>query len=146
MDVSNTSNVPSQTPSEYYRHSISIPVLDHLLSELESRFTTHQLTALQGLNLIPSILVDKTVQEISPKIYQLGDMYDGDLPHSSSLQSELHCWHMKWKQQEEHGQASLPTLPFISLPHASAMFPNIKVLLLILCTLFMFGQAIFQWS
>ena len=130
------SNVPAQTPSEYYRRSISIPVLDHLLSELESRFNTHQLTALQGLYIIPSVLVGKTVEEISPKICQLGDMYDGDLPHSSSLQSELHCWHMKWKQQEEeHGQASLPTSPFMSLPHASAMFPNIKVLLLILCTL-----------
>lgn len=130
------SNIPAQTPSEYYRRSISIPVLDHLLSELESRFTTHQVTALQGLYLVPSVLVSKSVEEISSNICQLVEMYDIDLPHSSSLQSELHCWHMKWKQQErEHGQSSLPTSPFMSLPHASAMFPNIKVLLLILCTL-----------
>lgn len=28
---------------------------------------------------------------------------------------------MKWKQkEEEHGKASLPTSPFLSLPHASA--------------------------
>ena len=130
------SNVPAQTPSEYYRRNLSVPVLDHLVSELETRFTTHQQTALQGLCLIPSVLVSKSVDEISPKICQLGQMYECDLPHSSSLPSELHCWHMKWKRQEkEHGQTSLPTSPFLSLPHASAMFPNIKVLLLILCTL-----------
>ena len=130
------SNALAQTPSEYYRRNLPIPVLDHLLSELDTRFTTHQQTALQGLYLIPSVLVSKSVYEISPKICQLGQMYECDLPHSSSLLSELHCWHMKWKQQEkEHRQASLPTSPFLSLPHASAMFSNIKVLLLILCTL-----------
>ena len=137
------SNVPAETPSEYYRRNLSIPVLDHLLSELDTRFTTHQQTALQGLNLIPSVLVTKSVEEISPKICQLGQMYECDLPHGSSLPSELHCWHMKWKQQEEeHGQASLPTSPSLSLPHASAMFPNIKVLLLTLCTL-LFRRTIF---
>ena len=35
-----SSNVPAQTPSEYYRRNLSIPVLDHLLSELETRFST----------------------------------------------------------------------------------------------------------
>ena len=76
------------------------------------------------------------MEEISSKVCQLGDMYGDDLPHPSSLQSELHCWHLKWKQQEEeHGRCSLPTTPSISLPHASSLFPNIKVLLLILCTL-----------
>ena len=32
------SNVPAQSPSEYYRRTITIPVLDHLLSQLETRF------------------------------------------------------------------------------------------------------------
>ena len=102
----------------------------------QNNIATHQVTALQGLYLVPSVLVSKAVEEISAKICQFGEMYDVDLSHSCSLQSELHCWHMKWKkQEEEHGPSSLPTSPFMSLPHASAMFPNIKVLLLILCTL-----------
>ena len=129
-------NVPAQTPCEYYRCIITIPVLDHLISELDTRFSKHQQTALQGLYLVPSVLTTLEVEEISSKVCQLEDMYGDDLPHPSSLRSELHCWHLKWKQQEEeHGRCSLPTTPSISLPHASSLFPNIKVLLLILCTL-----------
>ena len=51
----NRSNVPASTPTEYYCRSISIPLVDHLLSEMRSRFTTHQQTALAGLSIIPSI-------------------------------------------------------------------------------------------
>ena len=49
------SNVPADTPSEYFRRTISIPVLDHLLSELKSRFGSHQRTALLGLSIVPSL-------------------------------------------------------------------------------------------
>ena len=51
------SNVPADTPSEYYYHSISIPMLDHLLSEIKTHFTTHQKTAVLGLCIIPSVMV-----------------------------------------------------------------------------------------
>lgn len=42
-----------------------------------------------------------------------------------------------WRDQEkEHGSASLPTTPYYTLPQTSSMqFPNITVLLQILCTL-----------
>ncbi len=36
------SNTPADTPSEYFCRTISIPVLDHLLSELSSRFGNHK--------------------------------------------------------------------------------------------------------
>jgi hypothetical protein len=66
----NRPNVPAQTPSEYYRLTISIPgpVLDHLLSEIEARFNKHQQTAVQGLYLISALLVSKALDEVSPKI------------------------------------------------------------------------------
>ena len=44
--------------------------------------------------------------------------------------------YLKWKKQtEDHGEESLPTTLLFTLPHSSSLFPNIKVLLLILCTL-----------
>ena len=59
------SNVPADTPSEFYRRTISI---DHLLSELDTRFAKHQQTALQGLWLIPTVIVTKKVEKIyNPK-------------------------------------------------------------------------------
>lgn len=129
-------NVPAQSPSEYFRRTISIPVLDHLLLEMETRFDKHQQTAVQGLYLVPSLLVSKTLEEVSPKIQELGDLYKDDLPFHSSLSSEFHCWYMKWRDQEkEHGSASLPTTLYHTLPQTSSMFPNITVLLQILCAL-----------
>ena len=130
------SNVPAQTPTEYYRRTITVPMLDQLLSEMVTRFSKHQQTALKGLYLIPSVLSTKPMEDITPSLCQLEEMYGDDLPHRCSLQSEVHTWYLKWKrQEEEHGKQSLPTTVFFTLPHASSLFPNIKVLLLILCSL-----------
>ena len=130
------SNTPAHSPKEYFRRTISIPLLDHILSEIDHRFNVHQQTALSGLYLVPSILITKTLEEVTVKLKKLGDMYVDDLPHPSSLQSEVHSWHLKWKQQvKDHGEESLPTTLSFTLPHASSLFPNIKVLLVILCTL-----------
>ena len=51
------SNLPADTPSEYYRCTVSIPVVDHLLSELRSRFGDHQKRAMLGLSIVPSLFV-----------------------------------------------------------------------------------------
>ena len=130
------SNVPATTPSEYYRRTITVPVLDHLLAELEKRFDKHQQTALQGFYLVPSLMVKKEMEHVSSKLLELGDLYAEDLPYPSSLQSELHSWYIKWKDQEiEHGHSSLPTSLSHTLPQVSLMYPNVNDLLLVLCTL-----------
>ena len=49
------SNVPANSSCEYYCRCISIPVLDHLLSEMESCLSSHQQTALLGLSIVPSL-------------------------------------------------------------------------------------------
>ncbi len=74
------SNVPAQNVSDYYQRVVTIPLLDHLVSGLEARFSKHQQTALQGLFLVPSILTTKTIEEVTPKILQLGSMYERDIP------------------------------------------------------------------
>ena len=130
------SNIPAENACEYYRRVISIPLLDHLISQIESRFTSHHQTALHGLYLVPALLVQKPVEEMLPKIELLGDMYEDDIPSINSLPSEFQCWYLKWKQQEqEHGLVSLPNTLSFTLSQPLYLFPNIRVLLLILCTL-----------
>lgn len=51
------SNTPADTPGEYYCRTITIPLLDHLLSEMKSQFGKHQQTALLGLSIVPSVMV-----------------------------------------------------------------------------------------
>ena len=58
-----------------------IPLLDHLVSELESRFKSHNQATLQGLYLVPSVLVTKYLEEIATKVQQLGEIYLSDLPY-----------------------------------------------------------------
>ena len=129
-------NVPADTPSTYYCRSVSIPLLDHLISEMDSRFSTHQKTAFFGLSLVPSITVSPSLEDCTTKIQHLAKMYQEDLPSPSCIEGELHCWWIKWQQQyNEHGQTSLPTTPTQALKHSTSMFPNIRALLSILCTL-----------
>lgn len=90
------SNVPADTPTEYFRRTISIPVLDHLLSELRSQFGDHQHAALLGLSIVPSLLVSLESDDYMSRFKALSDLYEGDLPSQQCLESELHSWKMKW--------------------------------------------------
>ena len=66
------SNVPADTPSEYFRRTISIPVLDHLLCELRSQFGEHQRIALVAYQSYPLYLSLWNLMTISQgsKIFQ----------------------------------------------------------------------------
>ena len=130
------SNVSFQTPTEYYRRTITISLLYHMLSEMNRQFSTHQQTAVTGLYLVPSVLVSKTLVVVKSTLAKLGDMYSNDHPNPSSLRSEIHTWYLKWNQKkQDHGKQSLPTTLSFALPRASLLFPNITELLRILCTL-----------
>ena len=130
------SNMPAETPSQYYCRTISIPLLDHLLSEMNSRFGKHQQTALLGLSIVPSVLVTLPPEECSCKVKQLAELYENDLPSPECIESEVHSWQIKWqKQLKEHGEASLPSSPILTIRQVSSMFPNINALVRILCTL-----------
>ena len=42
MTLRNRENTPAEEPSEYFKRTITIPFLDHLLSQLEERFISDQ--------------------------------------------------------------------------------------------------------
>ncbi len=127
------SNTPAETPLEYSCRTISIPLFDHLLAELKCRFSLQQKTALNGFALVPSILLHLTPEDRTHSSNKLGEMYKTDLPFPNTLETEFHCWITKWqKQSAEHGESS----PTETIKQTStAIFPNIRVLLAILCTL-----------
>ena len=129
-------NTPASSPSEYFKRMITIPILDHLLAELDRRFTSHQVTALQGLYLVPSVLVTKDLPTISKVVIEAGEFYATDLPIVSSLKSEIHSWYTKWKTEEqENGSSALPSSLSSTLPRISTFYPNIHALVTVLCTL-----------
>ena len=130
------SNVPADLPSQYYLRTLSIPLVDHLLTEMKTRFSSHQTTALLGLCIVPSAMMTMPVVDFLTNTSKLADMYYTDLPSPDSFNSERDCWRVKWqKHLSEYGQASLPLNPSSTLQQTSSMYPNIRVLLLILSTL-----------
>ena len=80
---------------------ITVPILDHLRSELDKRFSSHQKTAFQGQNLVPSVLVTEDLATVSSVVMKVGELYAADLPNISSLSGEIHNWYTKWKSEEK---------------------------------------------
>ena len=101
-----------------------------------SCFSSHQKTALLGLSIVPSILVNLPTDDYTTKVSKLADMYRDDLPSPDCISSELDCWRIKWEQHlQEDGRCSLPSTPVVTVRHTSSMYPNIRALVTILCTL-----------
>ena len=126
-------NTPASTASEYFRRMITVPILDHLLAELNRWFSSHQTTALQGLYLVPSVLVTKDLPTVSKIVMEAGEFYAVDLPNASSLKSEIHNWYTKWKLKRK--TSALPSSLSSTLPRISGFYPNIQALVTVLCTL-----------
>ena len=107
------------------------PFLDHLLQEIEDRFTTNAKVATLGLCLVPSTICKK--DDWQTHVNNLASLYQGDLPAPLSLQTELHCWKHKWIHVKTD---DLPESPIEALNKCdSRLFPNISTLLRIMSTI-----------
>ena len=95
---SHRDNIPSDTPEEYFRRSITIPFLDQLIQHMSSRFSALQSTAVRGLCLVPSVFVSL---QTSDDLDDLVRMYCDDLPLPATWEAELHCWKFSWQEHEE---------------------------------------------
>ena len=99
-------NVPATTPSEYYKRAISIPMLDHLESEINSRFTELQSTAAKGMSIVQATLCVTTtaasVKEVDKNIDRLVTNYMADLEDYRDLvKEEIHQWKIEWQDVAE---------------------------------------------
>ena len=52
----NRSNTPAQIPCDYYRRVISIPLVDHLISELEQLLAVNVLEIKAAMTIVPPIV------------------------------------------------------------------------------------------
>ena len=111
-------------------HSSS-KIPDHLLFELEDRFSSNAKITTIGLCLVSSIIYKK--QDWQTNVKELASLYQADLPAPLSLQTELHCWKHKFMCS---GPDQLPDNPIDALNKCdNRLFPNISTLLRILSTI-----------
>ena len=87
------SNPESSSVSDHMKKSVAIPFLDHLISHISSRFSTHskQAYSLQGL-LPVNITVNTSIVVLNDAIV----FYSDDLPNPNIIDEEFCRWKTKW--------------------------------------------------
>ena len=106
-------NVPSDSPPEYYKRAISIPFLDHLANQIETRFPTKNIKLLFMSIAFP-------VKEVSDSQWQdkfsmFWSQYIDDLPEPG------HLWEDYWLMYKGVPPNSLSTLLLVT---DKMIFPN----------------------
>ena len=64
------SNTPATTPKEYYRRTIAVPLVDHLISEMDFRFNKFSQRASTLVFLVPSIACELDKIDITDAVEQ----------------------------------------------------------------------------
>ena len=132
----NRDNVPAESVSDYFKKVLTIPLADHLHSELKNRFDTTSTNAYYGLYIIPA----KMIWSLShpgklnwkDNFSLFSSSYLEDLTNHLALDGEFELWEKYWKTKNTCLPDNISsTLKSINFPG----FENIKILLRILATL-----------
>ena len=125
-------NPPADNASDFYKRSLTIPMLDHLISELDCRFNEDStLIITEFMNILPSEIIKPNV---NLELNNLLELYSNDLPSPRSLNTELEVWKTKWLGDLE--QAKELNTPEKCLKIIdNDYFPNISTLVKIIATL-----------
>ena len=123
--------------SDYYKTTITIPLLDHLMCGLDYRFDSSKTEAIfNGFVIVPAKLIaivqqpEKCHREENFSLF--ASFIRDDLPNALSLDSELDLWKTYWISCKESLPDNVPnTLKSIKF----SGFQNIKVALRIIGTL-----------
>ena len=123
---------PSTSPREHYLRNLEIPFCDHLSAEFHNRFNPESRKGIEILALLPGI-----IKETGNVLHVVdGLMFlESDMSNVSSLRAELKEWQRYLRITELTQSSSSPNLTEC-LEHADEdIFPNIRTLLRIRCTL-----------
>ena len=123
-------NIDCDSPEEFFKIIVLIPFLDHLLSDLSSRFHHHVKQASQLQSLLPSKITSTTsINDISDAI----QFYNDDLPNPLIMDEEFLVWKSKWLSVQ--AQERPTTLQDCLKQCSQTTLPNIFCLLKLFATL-----------
>ena len=132
---SHRSNPPAENASEYYKRSLTIPMLDHLILELDDRFNAEStLIVREFMTILPAEISTATMTPNTQSISNLLDLYASDLPSLYNLDTEFDLWKNMWAQNQE--RALEINTPEKCLNEVDPdYFPNISTLINLMATL-----------
>jgi hypothetical protein len=111
--------------SDYTKHIYELFIQTTLL-ELDKRFNKHQHNAINIINLLPSAVIDKTLNEVK-NIFQF---YQADLPSSNLdiITAEFEMWQQKWKRISKEDRPSDVITTLNALIPIKSFYPNFNCL------------------
>ena len=121
-------NVPADSPSSYWCRAVWYPYLDAILQSLNDKFSSHQLTVLKLVALIPSLIEDYQWMQV----VDCWRMYRSELASEEEVQSEFEQWKDCCLNMPKSERPKTPLEALDVIPHR---LHNIRVLLRIFCTL-----------
>jgi len=89
----NRVNVPACSPQEYFKRSIFIPFLDHVLSDLKERFAAHNSAVYCLSILIPAFFHQYSFDDLLPALEMYHKFVSDD---RNKLRSEFDLWKQRW--------------------------------------------------
>ena len=126
-------NTPAETIEDHYRRNLTIPLVDHLINELENRFGSgDQETAVQCLFAVSSMLLESKETWMT-SFGRFSTFHEDSLPSSLSLDAEMTLWQRKWEQQDLETVLTTASATLKEIEHT--MYPNITECLKIFSTL-----------
>ena len=127
-------NTAAKTPSEYYRRTVTQPLLEYLITQMSERFSEESMVPYYGLSIIPSNL--SSIKYFQPdkdwkeNFLVFANFYRQDFPNFFAFSGECDLWSNFWELQDP-----LPDTISNTLKRMPVGFENIKVALRILGTL-----------
>jgi len=130
-------NLPSDSSSEYFKRITTIPMLDHLISELDTRFNEPSSRFLsQFIQLLPSEICKPHTTITHLDFNELLQFYDDDLPFSREFPAEFDLWKNYWCSERCITMAEKLNTPEKALQNADKdIYPNVYVLLVLAATI-----------
>ena len=127
------SNITADNYPEYYCRNLTIPLLDHFITELNIRFDKTD-SVVEFLQLLPSMLINSRESLSQQNCKHILELYENDLPSFACFNSELDLWQQKWKATPE--LAAMLNTPEKTLARTDCdFFPNVHTVLCIMGTL-----------
>ncbi|XP_058484386.1 THAP domain containing 12a [Solea solea] len=83
-------------PDSYYKNHLSVPMVNHIIQEVNELFSEDHLKFLRGLSLVPALIEQQKSSEPEEESIQVFKNY---IPNAATLSAELHCWWVKWSKK-----------------------------------------------
>lgn len=80
----------------YYKEHLSVPVVNHIIKEMNDLFHEDHMKALRCLSLIPAAIEKQKSTEPEEESMQV---FKNDIANAATLSAELHCWWVKWSKK-----------------------------------------------